>query len=582
MATPSSASSDDVSDDEMPTSSVAELTITPNSKDDAINGDQKENDAIHQRRSATHSKLRAYEAKRRTAYESKLQSSSLYWHAFRTLMHDSLLETQKADLLVRGWTSASRAYGASMTSIGEWCIDGKGVPITEVKKKKKLFDATEKQQDVGVDSSASSASMFLPMNEKRGPLATADYFREEKCGSMIKNFADSAGNVSKNYEEMVKYMDDEVLPQLSSLLDHLKSEVMFTEKLGDSIMNELETAEDEVCRAWESYYNTQLDFCGTPSEASTDKPTGAYYDGPTPDASTTAVKGCSDVWVQEMRYRMAVAFLSSVWEKCSSELSKLFLSMKDAECNRRSQIKELMIKATQRQERLWIGLPSVVTPILKELVEWPMERKLVEDDVQYSIRERAQVIQRDEAEHKKPEESKSDAPGLTGVSEGDGNFELSSPLVSDLMCKAKVIEKRSPGMMSSWKVSLAVITSDSFLQLFELPTSCKLHTGSAPEVAFHNLIPPVVVPSMEGVKGGVKFPSSKYWFDHLVPSESFALPNCTVSLKDEKSPTTFEIVETISTSGAAQMFTKTMNRKMQLRAITREEAMDMVDALECS
>ena len=288
------------------------------------------------------------------------------------------------------------------------------------------------------------------------------------------------------------------------------------------------------------------------------------------------------MWVEEMRYRMAVAFLSSVWEKCSSELSKLFLSMKDAECNRRNQIKELMIKAAQGQERLWLGLPSVVDPILKELIEWPMEKKFVEDDVQHSIRERAQAIQRDEAERKKTDESKSKAPGLTGVYEGDGNFELSSPLVSDLMCKAKVIEKRSPGMMSSWKVSLAVITSDSFLQLFELPPTCKLHSGSAPEVAFQNLIPPVVVPSMEGVKGGVKFPSAKYWFDYLVPSESFALPNCTVSLKDEKSPNSFEIVETILTSGASKMFTKTINRKMQFRAVTREEAKDFVDALKRS
>lgn len=34
------------------------------------------------------------------------------------------------------------------------------------------------------------------------------------------------------------------------LSDRLKSEVLFMEKLGDSIMNELETAEDEVCNAW--------------------------------------------------------------------------------------------------------------------------------------------------------------------------------------------------------------------------------------------------------------------------------------------------------------------------------------------
>lgn len=301
-----------------------------------------------------------------------------------------------------------------------------------------------------------------------------------------------------------------------------------------------------------------------------------------PDADSNGeIKGCADVWVEEMRYRMAVAFLSSIWEKCSSELSKLFLSMKDAECSRRTEIKELMIKAAQGQERLWLGLPVVLKPIITELVEWPMERKEVEDDVQFSIRERAQSIQQDESERKEQHDAKSPSPGLTGVQEGEGNFELSSPLVSDLLCKAKVIEKRGQGMMSAWKVSLAVVTSDSFLQLFELPPTSKLQPGSAPEVAFQNLVPPVVVPSMEGVRGGVKFPSAKYWFEHLVPSESFALPNCVVSL-NEKNSNSFEIVETLLTSGASKMFTKTVNRKMQFRAVTSEEAKDFVDALKKS
>ena len=241
-----------------------------------------------------------------------------------------------------------------------------------------------------------------------------------------------------------------------------------------------------------------------------------------------------------------------------------------------------MIKATQLQERLWLGLPSIVNPVLKELIEWPMERKLVEDDVQSSIRARAQAIQRDEVERKKADESKRKGPGLSGVDPNEGIFELSSPLVSDLMCKAKVIEKRSAVMMSSWKVTLAVITSDSFLQLFELPPNCKLQPGSAPEVAFQNLIPPVVVPTMEGVKRGVKFPSTKHWFDHLVPSESLALPNCVISFKDEKSNSAFEIVETVLTSGASKMFAKTVSRKLLLRAVTQEEALDFIDALKNS
>lgn len=401
------------------------------------------------------------------------------------------------------------------------------------------------------------------------------------------------------------------------------------EKLGDSIMNELETAEDEVCKAWGEFISHRcfcrksiqiLDAPIKTSLSSSLSPSDTYYQKSTEffssslSSSSSAAKeiqpldvnrseslstiesisnnsavkeGCADVWVVELRYRMAVAFLSSVWDKCSSELSKLFLSMKDAECNRRNVIKDLLTKLVKRQESQWLELPSLAIPILKKLDEWPTEeRKAVEEDVQNSIRDRALTIQRDEAVYKKKtSHTEADATdsGLAGAyQDEDGNFELSSPLVSDLMCRAKVIEKRSPGMMSTWKLSLAIITLDSFLHLFELPPTCKLHAGSAPELAFQNLIPPVLVPSMEGLKEGIKIPTAKHWFDNLMPSESFALANCIVALSkdEEKNPNHFEIVETILTSGASKMFTKTVNRKMQFRSVARADAQDFVDSLK--
>ena len=81
----------------MPTSSVAELTIAPNEQPgetnaaaDATNSNVVPNantntavqDEDKQARSKTHSNLCAYELKRRTAYESKLLSSSLYPNPF--------------------------------------------------------------------------------------------------------------------------------------------------------------------------------------------------------------------------------------------------------------------------------------------------------------------------------------------------------------------------------------------------------------------------------------------------------------------------------------------------------------------
>ena len=380
----------------------------------------------------------------------------------------------------------------------------------------------------------------------------------------------------------------------------MKKELAIMEKLGDAIMSELEAAEQEVCAAWgksllsifkqvqvivshynipalkDAYYSKSMEYSGSSSEVIKARSKGAQT-GTTPDPNS-AIE-CSDVWVEEMKYRMSVALLSSTWEKCSAELSKLFSNLKNAECDRRNRIKELLIKATQRQDRLWLGLPSTIQPVLKELIEWPMEKKVVEEDVQSSIRSRAQSILKEETEHKKANEVKPKANGLSGVNEKEGNFELSSPLVSDLMIKTKVIEKRS-GLMGAWRVTLGVITSDNFLQLFELPANSKMQQGSAPEVAFQNLIPPVLVPTLEIMRaGGVKYQSTKHWFDHLNPSESIALPNSMVTFKDEKAPI-FEISETVLTSGASKMFTKTVNRKVLLRAITRQEAEDFVNALK--
>ncbi len=133
-------------------------------------------------------------------------------------MHDSLLETQKSDMLVRGWTHTSEMYGRSMTSVGEWCMDEKGVPFTDPKKKKKIFDThTDKGIDGGTTGSVSSKfPTSISMHDKRGSLATANFYREEKCGLIIHHLADSASNVSTKYKDFVGFMNSEVLPQLSS------------------------------------------------------------------------------------------------------------------------------------------------------------------------------------------------------------------------------------------------------------------------------------------------------------------------------------------------------------------------------
>jgi hypothetical protein len=245
----------DDDDDDLPRSSVA-TQLPPLSYDDDVDDDDDavidgdgDGDDFHRRRMNTHAKLRSYEAKRRMAYESKLQSSSLYWRAFRTLMHDSLLETTRADLLVRGWTHATRAYCDMMRSVGEFCIDDRGVPIVDPRRKKKFMDANANDASSsrvggggvvgGVGGGASSTTIVAvggaaggnvvvgargdvqhhhpPTNNKKGTSAIfLDYYRGEKCGSIVGGFGDTAIDVAEKYDEFAKFMNVEVLPELSS------------------------------------------------------------------------------------------------------------------------------------------------------------------------------------------------------------------------------------------------------------------------------------------------------------------------------------------------------------------------------
>lgn len=229
---PSVTSSDDAAGDELgspPAEGTDETDQSPSSPSEDVTSNDDESSAqneLQQLRSANHSKLRAYEAKRRSAYAAKLQSSSLYWRAFRTLMNDSVLETQKAEILMKGWTHASEAYCTSMKSVGEWCIDEKGVPVTDAKKKKKMLEAQEKEK-IGAGATAGAASDGIggasifhaqqrSVGERRDSLATAEFSMSEKCGSMIKSLANSAGSVAVRYDEHVKYMKEKVLPEVSS------------------------------------------------------------------------------------------------------------------------------------------------------------------------------------------------------------------------------------------------------------------------------------------------------------------------------------------------------------------------------
>lgn len=300
-----------------------------------------------------------------------------------------------------------------------------------------------------------------------------------------------------------------------------------------------------------------------------------------PEGEEEIVEDCLDVWIVEMHYRVTVAYQSFAWEKASAELSKLFASMKETECRRRVSVREYLVAFTQRQERLFKVLPDVHTPVLKQLVGRDMDRSSLEGAVQDDIRKRADRLAKEDARMKSQKKIKSPA---AVVDDKEGNFTLQSPMQSELMCRARVVERKGTGMMASWRLSLAVITVDSFLHLFDLPAG-KVSLGSAPEVAFQVLVPKVEIPSSEALKNkkGTAATTNfiKGWCDLLAPSESMVLPNCSISQpKLGRETSSFEVQEAIFNTGASKMFGKTTTKRITLRTINKRETQDWIAALK--
>ena len=293
------------------------------------------------------------------------------------------------------------------------------------------------------------------------------------------------------------------------------------------------------------------------------------------------VEDCVDVWIVEMRYRVTVAYQTFIWEKGSNELTKLFASMKDAECARRMNTREYLVAFIQRQERLFLSLPDIHTPVLKDLVGRDMDRSTLEEVVQNDIRKRAERLAREEAKQKN---KKPATQSLVGVDCKEGNFTLPSPMQSELMWRAKVVERKSTVMITSWKLCLAIITVDNFLHLFDLPSG-KVTLGSAPEVAFQMLVPKVELPSADVTKSRkATLPTTNFirgWCDALTPSESLVLSNCTISQpKLARDATTFDIQEAVFNTGASKMFSKTAMKKITLRTMNKKETQDWIHALK--
>ena len=154
--------------------------------------------------------------------------------------------------------------------------------------------------------------------------------------------------------------------------------------------------------------------------------------------------------------------------------------------------------------------------------------------------------------------------------------ELAPPLLSELLCKANVIERKI-GVLG-WKTTLAISTADGFLHLFDLSSDLPVQSGSAAEVAFHALCPSIEIPSESSIKGSKSYDFGKKMVECLTPSDTIKLRNCQITFNDMNGNSTFEVTET--NEKTRSVFGKPMTKRFTLRTISRAETVSWVAALK--
>ena len=225
-------------------------------------------------------------------------------------------------------------------------------------------------------------------------------------------------------------------------------------------------------------------------------------------------------------------------------------------------LREFLVAFVQRQQRLFLSLPSIHNAVLEGLVG----KETSQDEIERRIRSTIQ--------NKTTEADLLPASGPR----------LQSPLTSDLLSKAKVLERRSltAGVSSvgnnlDWKVALAVLTVDSYLHFFDLDDP-RISPSSTAEAAFQVIMPSVIVPTAENLLLG-KSNFSKGWSDSLAPTESIVLAKCIIQSAEENS---FTIIERGGGGTAAsKMFGKLIDKKILVRTKEKHEKDDWMSILTC-
>lgn len=275
-----------------------------------------------------------------------------------------------------------------------------------------------------------------------------------------------------------------------------------------------------------------------------------------------------DGWLIEMLYRQAVNAQVQILKKCGAQLEEIWQSMHRIEVNRRIRLHEVMLDFMPRQRRLYLGLAPVASPILENLVQQRTDPQTLDEQLDDEVRKHMQTLLKiDNAKRSSiMNRSRAQAPNLD-----DLHGMLTGEFFDNGMLRAAKIVERRTGVRGLWKTTLAVVTGDNYLHMFDVSFIPEVVIGSPAEPVFELLLPDYDIPGLDSQTVQRRVDSL---LKHLTPIDTVDITKCSTSVTEDAR--TMEIVE----SRSKGLIGFDASRKFTLRTISVEETEQWIAFLQ--
>ena len=208
-------------------------------------------------RSAVLNQLRAYEAKRRPYYQSKLASSLIYWRSVCELMAQSLEETERIESLILGNIEMQKNIAEHCQGVVEDRIDVDGKLLDSKKAKRLQEEKKSRYHNLATfwksNSDQTILTKLLGFTQPLTPASQAASDEQKKIShhsSILGSVLDFHTSTADRFAENSAILREEAWLPLMTLRSKLEEQISLMEKMGGVIMTQLQSAENTIQHSW--------------------------------------------------------------------------------------------------------------------------------------------------------------------------------------------------------------------------------------------------------------------------------------------------------------------------------------------